>query len=143
MIQSMPCRNPCKLCIHLAFTNSVGPSSVVRSGELGPPFPPMRVLEVEWSRALSLVCEVALTHSLRGLWHVPPLMWLDHMWLVMIKGHCVRPKFIFQGLYQLDLHMVKIYTLCCIKESTTKCQTIKQKLTLESKLGFPRLSYDC
>ena len=30
--------------------------------ELGPapPFPPMRVLEVQWSRALSLACEVAL-----------------------------------------------------------------------------------
>ena len=25
------------------------------------PFPPMRVLEVEWSRALSLMCEVALS----------------------------------------------------------------------------------
>ena len=43
-------------------TYSVGPSSVVWS-ELGPapPFPPMRVLEVYWSRALSLVCEVALS----------------------------------------------------------------------------------
>jgi hypothetical protein len=40
----------------------VGPSSVVGS-ELGlaPPFPPMRLLEVNWSRVLSLVCEVALT----------------------------------------------------------------------------------
>ena len=54
--------------IHVDFTSilhsqkySIGPSSVVRS-ELGPapPFPPMRVLEGEWSRALSLVCEVAL-----------------------------------------------------------------------------------
>ena len=61
MIHSMPCRNPCRLYIHLAFTYSIGPSSVVWS-ELGPapPFPPMRVLEVQWSRALSLVCEVAL-----------------------------------------------------------------------------------
>jgi hypothetical protein len=35
----------------------------VWSSELGPapPFPPMRVLEVKWSRALSLVCEVALS----------------------------------------------------------------------------------
>jgi hypothetical protein len=49
--------NPHKLYIHLAFTYSVGPSSVVGS-ELGPapPFPPMRVLEVYQSRALSLSC---------------------------------------------------------------------------------------
>jgi hypothetical protein len=61
MIHLMPCRNPCRLYIHLAFTFSVGPSSVVRS-DLGPAprFPPMRVLEVYWSRALSLVCGVAL-----------------------------------------------------------------------------------
>jgi hypothetical protein len=53
---------PCKLHIHRAFTYSVGPSSVVWS-ELGPapPFPPMRALELIWSWALSLVCEVALT----------------------------------------------------------------------------------
>ena len=40
-------RNPCRLSIHLAFTYSVGPSSVLWS-ELGPAphFPPMRVLEV-------------------------------------------------------------------------------------------------
>ena len=29
LIQLMPCRNPCRLYIHLAFTYSVGPSSVV------------------------------------------------------------------------------------------------------------------
>jgi hypothetical protein len=47
MIHMMPCKNPCRLYIHLAFTYSVGPLSVVWS-ELGlaPPFPPMRVLEV-------------------------------------------------------------------------------------------------
>ena len=52
--------------IHLAFTHSIGPSSIVWS-ELGlsPPFPPMRVLEVQWSRTLSYVYEVAL--SLRTL----------------------------------------------------------------------------
>jgi hypothetical protein len=61
MIQFMPCKNPCRLYIHLAFTYSLGPSSVVWR-ELGPapPFPPMRVLEGQWSRALSLMCEVAL-----------------------------------------------------------------------------------
>jgi hypothetical protein len=46
---------------HDPFTYSIGPSSVVWT-KLGPalPFPPMRVLEVKWSRALSLVCEVTL-----------------------------------------------------------------------------------
>ena len=62
----MPYRNPCSLYIHLAFTYSSGPLSVVWS-ELGPalPFPPMRVLEVQWSRALSLGWEVVLniTHA--------------------------------------------------------------------------------
>ena len=68
----MPCRNPCKLYIHLAFNYSIGPSSVVWS-ELGPapPFPPMRVLEVQWSRALSLVCEVALRTS-QPMKHILP-----------------------------------------------------------------------
>ena len=58
----LPCRNPCRLYIHLVFTFSIGLSCVVRS-ELGPspPFPPMRVLEAQLSRALSLVCEVALS----------------------------------------------------------------------------------
>ena len=57
----MPCRKPCRLYIRLAFTYSVGPLSVVRSElEPAPAFPPMRVLEVQWSRALSLACEVAL-----------------------------------------------------------------------------------
>jgi hypothetical protein len=48
MIELMPCRDPCRLYIHLAFTYSVGPSSIVWS-ELGPalPCPPMRVLEVK------------------------------------------------------------------------------------------------
>ena len=47
MIQLMPCRNPCRLYIHLPFTYSVCPSSVVWS-EIGPapPFSPMRVLVV-------------------------------------------------------------------------------------------------
>ena len=56
-IHAMPCRNPRRLHIHLAFTHSFGPSSVVWSSELGPapPFPPMGVLKGQWSRALSLV----------------------------------------------------------------------------------------
>ena len=57
MIHLMPCR----LYIHLAFTYSVGPSSVVRK-ELGPAlsFRPMRMLDVQLSQALNLVCEMAL-----------------------------------------------------------------------------------
>jgi hypothetical protein len=68
MIHLMPHRNPCRLYIHLAFTYSVGPSSVVWS-ELGPapPFPPMRMLEVYWSWALSLMCEVALKTCFKWL----------------------------------------------------------------------------
>ena len=59
MIHLMACRNPCRLYIHLAFAYSVGPSSVVKN-ELrqAPPFPPLRVLEVQWSRALNLVYEL-------------------------------------------------------------------------------------
>ena len=57
----MPCRSPCRLYIHLAFTYYVDPSSIVWSKlEPAPPFPPMRVHEVWWSRALNLVCEVTL-----------------------------------------------------------------------------------
>ena len=61
MIHLASCRNPCRLYIRLACTYSVGPSSVVWS-DFGPapPSPPMRVLEVYWSRASNLVCEVAL-----------------------------------------------------------------------------------
>ena len=64
MVHLMPCRNPCRLYIHLAFTYSIGPSSVVGI-ELGPalPFPPMRVLEVQWSWVLGLVREVAIIYK--------------------------------------------------------------------------------
>jgi hypothetical protein len=78
----MPCMNPCRLYLHLAFTYLVGPSSIVWR-ELGPapPFPPMRVLEVYWSRALSLVCEVALN----------PIILQDHVSstsLVLLPFYC-------------------------------------------------------
>jgi hypothetical protein len=87
MIHSMPCKNPSRFYIHLAFTCcSVNPSSVVWS-ELGPapPFPPMRVLEVKWSWALSLVCEVAL----RATSHMSQEPWPcngEDPWL-SFKGH--------------------------------------------------------
>ena len=63
---------PCRLHIHLAFTYFVGPSSVVWSKlGPGPPFPPMRVLEVHWLWALSLVAEVALRISFHVGRHAP------------------------------------------------------------------------
>ena len=54
----------CHVGIHVDLTYSVGPSSIVWS-ELrpAPPSPPMRVLEVQRSHAISLVCEVALNQS--------------------------------------------------------------------------------
>ena len=56
MIHLMPHRNACGLYIHLAFTYSIGPSSVVWSEiRPTPPFPPMRVLEMQWSRP-SILC---------------------------------------------------------------------------------------
>ena len=65
MIHSMPCRTPCRLYIHLAFTYCVGPSSIVwHVLRPAPPFPPMKVLEEYRSRALSLLWEVALTRRL-------------------------------------------------------------------------------
>ena len=57
----MPCRNSCRLYIHLAF--HILRWSLKRSVKrtwTALSFPPMRVLEVYWSRALSLVCEVVL-----------------------------------------------------------------------------------
>ena len=50
---------------HTWLSLFIDPSSIVWS-ELGPPppFPPMRVLEEYWLRALSLVCEVALRWAL-------------------------------------------------------------------------------
>jgi hypothetical protein len=46
-IHSLSCRNPCRLYIHLAFTCSIGPSSIVWS-ELGPA-PPFSTNESAWS----------------------------------------------------------------------------------------------
>jgi hypothetical protein len=61
MIHLMPCKNPHRIDIYLASTYSVGPSSVVQNKlAQAPPFPPMRMLEVKWTWALSLVREVAL-----------------------------------------------------------------------------------
>jgi hypothetical protein len=61
LIHSPPCRTPCKLFIHEVLFGPLGLHLGVRS-ELGrsSPFRPMRALRVQWSRAFSLVCEVAL-----------------------------------------------------------------------------------
>ena len=68
MIQLMPCGNPCRRYIYLAFTYSVGSSSIVCSKPgPAPPFPPMRVLEVQWSRVFNLVCDVALRYHIGWL----------------------------------------------------------------------------
>ena len=73
MVHLMPCRIPCRLYNRLTFIYSIGPSSIVWS-VLGPapPFPQMRVLEVQWSRALNLVCEVAL---IAGTSNAPDEFW--------------------------------------------------------------------
>jgi hypothetical protein len=61
LIHSPPCKTPCRLFIHKL---SFGPSGLhlLVWSELGrcPPFRPMRALTLPWSRAFSLVCEVAL-----------------------------------------------------------------------------------
>jgi hypothetical protein len=60
----MPCRNLCRLYIHLAFTYSVGPSSVVWSKlDRLHLFHQWECLKCKWSWALSLMCEVALRES--------------------------------------------------------------------------------
>ena len=60
-IHSPPCRTPCRLFIHEVLCVTLRLHLCVRS-ELGrsPPFRPMRALRLQWSRAFSLVCEVAL-----------------------------------------------------------------------------------
>jgi hypothetical protein len=98
MIHSMQCRKLCRLYMHLALsTYSVGPSSVVWSSDLGPalPFPPMRVLEVKLSQALSLVCGVAF----RATSHMSQEPWPcngEDPWLSS-KGHimCVGKAIIY------------------------------------------------
>jgi len=80
----MSCRKPCRLCTHLAFTYSVGPSSVVWS-KLGPAlaFPLKRVLEVSWSRALSLVCEAAHIFLRAKVLLINPMSMLASGWVVV------------------------------------------------------------
>jgi hypothetical protein len=61
LIHSPPRRTPCRLLIHGIFFGPLGLHLHVWR-ELGrsPPFRPMRALRLHWSRAFSLVWEVAL-----------------------------------------------------------------------------------
>jgi hypothetical protein len=58
MFHCIPCRNPCRHTIHLTFTHilrwSPKRSVKLELGPVAPPFPPTRVCEMYWSRALSL-----------------------------------------------------------------------------------------
>ena len=86
LIHSPPCRTPCRLFIHVVFFGPLGLHLRVRS-EVGrsPPSRPMRALRLRWSRAFSLVCEVALNyHVVKGpsnLVSASPLtLLLLHVW---------------------------------------------------------------
>ena len=58
---SMPCRNPCRLNNHLTLTYTVGPSRrSVKRTRTGSTFLTNGSAWSGWSRALSLMCEVAL-----------------------------------------------------------------------------------
>jgi hypothetical protein len=55
--------------IHLAFTYSIDPSSAMWSKLVRAlPFPPMRVVEVQWSCALSLMCECGPSSGSLRVW---------------------------------------------------------------------------
>jgi hypothetical protein len=113
MIRSMPRRNPRRLHIHLAFTYSVGPSSVVGS-ELGPapPFPPTRVLEVQWPRALSLVCEVAR-------WRMRRSRAFNLVWEVALIAH-VGVHMVDSGFSKVHLSYLIMYICRETKKSRLK-----------------------
>ena len=73
LIDSPPCRTPCRLFIHKIFFGPLGFHLRVWS-EPGrfPPFRPMRALRLHWSRAFNRAFEVAvtsgkLTHHLRWI----------------------------------------------------------------------------
>jgi hypothetical protein len=77
LIHSLSCRTPCRLFTHELFFwafRPSPPSELLVWSELGqsPPFRPMRDLTLPWSRAFSLVCEVALTTIV--------LFYFYHMW---------------------------------------------------------------
>ena len=73
LVHNLPCRTPCRLFIHGLFFGPLGLHLLVWS-ELGrsPPFWPMRALTLPWSRAFSLVCEVAQSLSHDKTCHANP-----------------------------------------------------------------------
>ena len=81
LIHSPPCRTPCRLFIHEIFFGPLGLHLRVWS-ELrrSPPFQPMTSLKLQWSRAFSLVCEVALSY-------------LDHPPCQPVDARCHLHKF--------------------------------------------------
>ena len=69
LIHNPPCRIPCKLFIYEIFFGPLGLHLRVWSelGRWSPPFRPIRALRLQWSRAFSLVCEVALRLAAKQL----------------------------------------------------------------------------
>ena len=106
LIHLMSCRNPCRLYIHLTISCYFCPSSVV----CNEPFSATKVLEVQWSHALDLMCEVALgiLHGL-GLGLLLPVVKVCGCYLVCLFF------FIFSNFYQLDSHNT---TCVCVSKST-------------------------
>ena len=93
MIYLIPCWNPCRLYIHLAFTYPIGPSSVVWS-ELGlaPPFPLMRVLARQWAWAMSLVREVVLKRAIHASWLANQVAFQKTLELIWISYSFIKLK---------------------------------------------------
>ena len=68
LIHSLPCRTPCRLFIHGVFFGPLDLHQPVWNGlELSLPFRPMRALRLQWLRAFSLGCEVALRVLFHGV----------------------------------------------------------------------------
>jgi hypothetical protein len=78
LIHSPPCRILCRLFIHEVFFEPLKPppSCEVNLDGRSPPFRPMRALRLQWSRAFSLVCEVALSIEVLPLYvYMSYLLW--------------------------------------------------------------------
>ena len=74
----MPCRNPCRLYIHIAFTDSISPSSVVCwTGSTFSTKANARIAMVTgtqscvWSRPEGIVCTYILSCNLRHICNAP------------------------------------------------------------------------
>ena len=92
LIHSPPCRTPCRLFIHGLSFEPLGLHLLVWS-ELrwSPPFRPMRALTLPWSRAFSLVCEVALIYQQSTLFWIFIKMIAKHVCVLFIAvGVCMN-----------------------------------------------------